>query len=77
MSPRYRPGEIIVAQPRLTCRDGDYAVAILTSGERLVKRVFRTTNGWVLHSENALFTDRTVSDDEIVALHRVKHSIQD
>lgn len=75
MVPRYHAGEIIVAQPRLTCRDGDYAVVILESGERLVKRVFRTSGGWVLHSENTEFPDRTVTPSEVSAMHPVLHSI--
>jgi phage repressor protein C with HTH and peptisase S24 domain len=75
MVPRYFPGEVIVAQPREICRDGDYAVAILKSGERLVKRVFRHADGWLLHSENPLYPDRQVADDDVLMLHRIRHSI--
>jgi phage repressor protein C with HTH and peptisase S24 domain len=75
MVPRYFPGEVIVTQPREICRDGDYAVAILKSGERLVKRVFRHADGWLLHSENPLYPDRQVADDDVLMLHRIRHSI--
>ena len=76
MAPRYRPGEVVVAQPQLACRDGDDAVVVLKTGERLVKRAFRTSGGWVLHSENPAYPDRAVMDDEIVAMHRIRHRIQ-
>jgi phage repressor protein C with HTH and peptisase S24 domain len=75
MVPRYFPGEIVVAQPREICRDGDYAVAVLKSGERLVKRVFKNSGGWTLHSENPLYPDRSVTDGDVLMLHRIRHSI--
>jgi transcriptional regulator with XRE-family HTH domain len=75
MVPRYRPGEIVVAQPRLQARDGDYACVQLASGERLIKRVFRDDGGWILHSENPSYPDRKATNEEIVAMHRIKHSI--
>lgn len=76
MVPRFFPGEIIVAQPREPVQDGHYAVVMLTTDERLVKRVFRTNGGWRLHSENHLYPERTVADDEVVAIHRIRHSMQ-
>lgn len=75
MVPRYHPGEIVVAQPRLTARDGDYACVQLVTGERLIKRVFRYDGGWILHSENASYPDRRATNEEIAAMHRIKHSI--
>ena len=75
MVPRYFPGEIIIAQPRLPVRDGDFACVILTSGERLVKRVFRKDRTWLLKSLNEDYPERLVAQDEVAAMHRIKHSI--
>lgn len=75
MIPRYFPGEVIVAQPRLPVRDGDFACVILTSGERLVKRVFRKDRTWLLKSLNEVYPERLVAEEEIAAMHRIKHSI--
>jgi phage repressor protein C with HTH and peptisase S24 domain len=75
MVPRYFPGEIIIAQPMLPVRDGDFACVILTSGERLVKRVFRKDATWLLKSLNEDYPERLVAHDEIQAIHRIKHSI--
>lgn len=75
MIPRYFPGEVIVAQPRLPVRDGDFACVILTTGERLVKRVFRKDRTWLLKSLNEVYPERLVAEDEIAAMHRIKHSI--
>lgn len=75
MEPRYSPGELVVAQPNAQLRDGDYAVVMLRSDERLVKRVFRTSGGWILRSLNPLYPDRTVTDDDVVMVHAIRHHI--
>jgi len=75
MVPRYFPGEIVIAQPRVQVRDGDFACVILTTGERLVKRVFRKDGMWLLKSLNEVYPERSVSQADISAIHRIKHSI--
>lgn len=75
MVPRYLPGEVVIVQPRISPRDGDFAVVQLKNGERLVKRVFKTTNGWVLRSMNEAYPPREVSSDEVHAVHVIKHSV--
>ncbi len=75
MIPRYFPGEVIIAQPRDTARDGDFAVVQLKSGERLVKRVMRMQGGWVLKSLNPDYPDRPVIDDEVFAIDPIRHNI--
>lgn len=75
MVPRYYPGEIVIVQPRITPKDGDFACVQLTSGERLIKRVFRSNSGWVLRSLNEAYPPREVSNDDIHAIHVIKHSV--
>lgn len=75
MVPRYHPGEIIVAQPQVRAKDGDYAVVQFVSEERVVKRIFRRDGRWVLHSENPLYSDREVLDEDIASIHPIRHSI--
>jgi len=75
MVPRYFPGEIVIAQPRIQPRDGDFACVQLANGERLVKRVFRTSSGWVLRSMNEAYPPREVSNEEVHAVHVIRHSV--
>lgn len=75
MVPRYYQGEIVIAQPRITPKDGDFACVQLKNGERLVKRVFRSAGGWVLRSLNEAYPPREVSNDDVHAVHVIKHSI--
>lgn len=75
MSPRYRPGEIVIAQPRLTARDGDDAIVVLKTGERLLKRVLKRPGGWLLHSENPVYPDIPADDDAIAQMFVVQHRI--
>lgn len=76
MVPRLRPGEIVIAQPSVTARDGDDAIVVLQSGERLIKRVFRKSGAWVLHSENPVYPDREELDEAIVGVYPIKHTIR-
>jgi phage repressor protein C with HTH and peptisase S24 domain len=75
MVPRYFPGEIVIAQPRIQPKDGDFACVQLVNGERLVKRVFRTPAGWVLRSMNDAYPPRDVSNEEVHAVHVIRHSV--
>lgn len=75
MVPRYFPGEIIVCQPRIPAKDGDFACVQLNNGERLIKRVFRSTTGWVLRSLNEAYPAREVTHEEVHAVHVIKHSV--
>lgn len=75
MVPRYFPGEVVIAQPRLTPKDGDFACVQLVNGERLVKRVFRTPTGWVLRSLNEAYPPREVTLAEVHAVHVIRHSV--
>lgn len=75
MVPRYFPGEVVIAQPRLTPKDGDFACVQLVNGERLVKRVFRTPTGWVLRSLNEAYPPREVTLSEVHAVHVIRHSV--
>jgi phage repressor protein C with HTH and peptisase S24 domain len=75
MVPRYFPGEIVIAQPRLSPKDGDFACVQLVNGERLIKRVFRSAGGWLLRSMNESYPTREVTNDEIHAIHVIKHSV--
>lgn len=76
MALKYLPGTVVIAQPRLEVRDGHFAVVYLNSGERLVKRVFRTAKGWLLKSVNPEYPDREVPSDDVKMLHRIRHSIE-
>jgi phage repressor protein C with HTH and peptisase S24 domain len=75
MVPRYFPGEIVIAQPRLHPKDGDFACVQLVNGERLIKRVFRSSGGWLLRSMNEAYPTREVTNDEVHAIHVIKHSV--
>ncbi len=75
MVPRYFPGEIVIAQPRIQPRDGDFACVQLVNGERLIKRVFRTSTGWILRSLNEAYPQREVRMNEVHAVHVIKHSV--
>jgi phage repressor protein C with HTH and peptisase S24 domain len=75
MVPRYFPGEIVIAQPRLPIRDGDFACVILVSGERLIKRVFRQEGTWLLKSLNDEYPPRVVAAVDVAAMHAIRHSI--
>jgi phage repressor protein C with HTH and peptisase S24 domain len=75
MIPRYSPGEVIVVQPRLSVRDGDYAVIVLVSGQRLLKKVVRVNGGWILRSLNSAYPDRPVNEGEVAGMYLVKHHI--
>lgn len=75
MVPRYFPGEIVIAQPRLHPKDGDFACVQLVNGERLIKRVFRSFGGWLLRSMNEAYPTREVTNDEVHAIHVIKHSV--
>lgn len=75
MAPRYRPGEVVIAQPRHAARDGDDVIVVLASGERLLKRAFKRDGGWVLHSENELYLDRNVNNEDVVAMYPIRHRV--
>jgi len=76
MAEKYLPGAVVIAQPRLEVRDGHFAVVYMKSGERLVKRVFKTSTGWLLKSTNAQYPDREVTTDDVRMIHRIRHSIE-
>lgn len=75
MVPRYFPGEIVIAQPRIQPKDGDFACVQLTNGERLIKRVFKKDGGWILRSLNEAYPLREVLNEEVHAIHVIRHSV--
>jgi phage repressor protein C with HTH and peptisase S24 domain len=77
MEPRYFAGELIIASPNAVISSGNFACVILKTGERMIKRVYRQTNGWNLISMNDKYEPRFVSDEEIAAIHKIVHNSQD
>jgi SOS-response transcriptional repressor LexA len=74
MSPRYLPGELIIASPKATLKDGHFACVQLTTGERMIKRVYRQADGWNLISINDAYPPRFVRHEAIAAVHKIVHN---
>lgn len=65
--------ELLGQAPR--CPTVRYASAQFTNGKRPIKRVFKTSNGWMLRSMNEAYPPREVSLTEVHAVHVIKHSV--
>lgn len=71
MSPRYKPGEVLVVSPSSDVEDGDEVYVALLTGERLLKTARRMPGGWILESENRAYPSRVVKKSEIGTMHRI------
>jgi phage repressor protein C with HTH and peptisase S24 domain len=73
MEPLIKRGHRLIISPNIPVSDGEVAYVHLKSGERLVKVVYKTADGWVLESYNRDYPPRFVSRTEVAAIHRVAY----
>lgn len=74
MVPVFKPGMFLIVSPNTPVRDGDEAYVQLLTGERLVKTVHRSGEGWVLESANPAYPPRFVSASDVGAIHPVLYA---
>lgn len=74
MLPIYKPGMILIVSPNTPPGEGDEVYAMLLSGERLIKILHRTDEGYVLESANPAYPPRFVKKSEIGAVHPVLYA---
>jgi phage repressor protein C with HTH and peptisase S24 domain len=60
--------------PNVPVGDGDVAYVQLRSGERLVKLVTRTDDGYLLASVNPQYAPRFVRNDDVEHVHRIAYA---
>jgi DNA-binding XRE family transcriptional regulator len=63
MQPMFRSGMKLIVSPNVPVNDGDAAYIQLRNGERLVKLVTRSEDGFVLESVNPQYRPRFVRSD--------------
>lgn len=74
MLPAYRPNMIAIVSPALEVRDGDEVYGQLASGERVVRLLYKCSDGYILQPYNPVHSARVVRKGEIEALHAIVYS---
>jgi phage repressor protein C with HTH and peptisase S24 domain len=74
MEPMFRAGMRLIVSPNVPVGDGDPAYVQLRTGERLVKLVTSSAEGFVLESVNPQYRPRFVREDEVEHIHRIAYA---
>lgn len=74
MQPMFRAGMRLIVSPNVPVGDGDAAYVQLRNGERLVKIVTRSEDGFVLTSVNPQYQPRFVRNDDVEHIHRIAYA---
>lgn len=75
MSPRFEPGDYVLVEPSTAVEIEDDVVVKLTNGETLLRRLVSRRAGLRLSSVNERVPPITVSDDEVLWMFHVAHSV--
>lgn len=71
MVPVFKPGRYVVVSPNVAVAQGDEVFVALTSGERLIKVVYRANGGFVLESANPTYPPRFVKAEDVQVMYPV------
>ena len=74
MLPAFRRNMVAIVSPALAVRDGDEVYVQLTSGERLVRLLHTSGNGYILQPYNPAHHAQLVGLSEIEAVHVIVYS---
>jgi len=74
MVPMFSPGTDLIVTPNIQPEDGKPGVIFLKNGERLLKIVYRTAEGYVLESINRAYPPRSVKREEVESICKVRYA---